>query len=154
MKFEYGYTFGLPRKVVWKYIKDEEILRKSIPNCKSFVETSKGTYHAAIDVKLGPIQDEFRLAIKRQTETSPSYYRLLVKGKGNLGEVDAIADIFLEEKEPGTTRLTCKMEGKLTGALSMAGKHLTGGGSNKGLDTFFQTVEKEIKRSLYYMKRR
>ncbi|WP_251551550.1 SRPBCC domain-containing protein [Neobacillus muris] len=153
MKFEYDYTFGLPRKIVWKYLKDEGILKKSIPNCRSFVETSKGLYHGRIDIKLGPIQDQFDISIKRQVEKSPSLYRLFVKGKGSLGEVNAHANILLKEAQQGTS-LNCKIEGQLSGALSLAEHHLTRGISNKSLETFFQAVEKEIKKSLYYMKRR
>ncbi|MBT2728341.1 hypothetical protein J7E63_15520 [Bacillus sp. ISL-75] len=41
MKLEYEYTFGLPRNIVWKYIKDEKVLQSSLPGCKSFSEVTE-----------------------------------------------------------------------------------------------------------------
>jgi uncharacterized protein len=153
LKVEYGYTFGLPRNMVWKYIKDEKVLRNSIPGCKSFRETSKGVYHAELDVKLGPLQDIFTLEIRLDENKSASSLRLQVRGKGNVGEIAGKADLYLKDQQ-GAAKLNCKAEAEVTGALALAGQRVLEGGANKNLDTFFQKVEKEIKRSLYYLKKK
>lgn len=154
MKIEYDYTFGLPRNIVWKYIKDEKVLRNSLPGCKSFVESSSGVYQAEVEINLGPIQDLFILEVRLDEEKPPSFYRMNVKGRGNLGEIVGNADLFIKEEFQGTAKLTFRAEGAVTGALALAGQRVLEGGANKSLENFFQKVEKEIKRSFYYLKRR
>ncbi|MFL6516579.1 MAG: CoxG family protein, partial [Bacillus sp. (in: firmicutes)] len=150
---EYDYSFGLPRNVVWKYIKDETVLRNSIPGCKSFRETSKGVYQAELEINMGPIQDLFALEIRLHENKSSSLIQLQVKGTGNLGEITGKSDLYFRDLD-GTTSLHCIAEAQVTGALALAGQRVLEGGANKGLESFFQKLEKEIKRHLYYLKRR
>jgi uncharacterized protein len=152
LKFEYTYPFRLPSKIVWKYIKDENILKNSIPGCKSFVENSGGIYHAEVEFKLGPIKDVFTLEVRRVQEKSPSFYRLKIKGKGNLGEFDAQAEVLLKDLQGGS-KLLISADAQLTGALAVAAQRVLDSGANEGLENFFQRIEKEIKRSLYKMRK-
>lgn len=152
LKIECDYTFGLPKNIVWKYIKDEKVLRNSLPGCRSFVESSRGIYQAELEINIGPIQDLFTLEIRLDEEKPSSFYRLDVKGKGSIGELLCKADLFIKELQ-GTSKLTCMAEAQVTGALALAGQRVLETGVNKGLDTFFQKVEKEIKRNFYHLKR-
>jgi hypothetical protein len=152
LKIEYEYTFGLPRGIVWRDLKDENILRNSLPGCKSFVEKSNGAYQAELEIRIGPIEDFFIFEIRREKEKSPAYYRLLVKGKGNLGEIDTTVDIMIEESH-GVSKLTFSTDAQVSGALSLAGERILAAGAKKGLESFFQKMEKEIKRRLYQLKR-
>ncbi|OLS40408.1 SRPBCC domain-containing protein [Bacillus sp. MRMR6] len=152
MKIKYEYTFGLPRRIVWKFIKDQNVLRNSISGCKSFVESSSGVYKAEVEISMGPIKDHFIIDICRQKELAPSFYRLHVKGKGNLGEIEAYADLNFYEAQGGT-KLSIVADAEVTGALSVAAKRMLDGGANKGLERFFQKLEREIKVTLYKLKR-
>lgn len=151
MDITYEHRFGLPRNVVWRFIKNEKVLRNSIPGCKSFVETSKGVYEAELDVNIGPVQDVFLLKI-RLFEKNPSTYQLRVEGKGNVGDIVGKADLVISEVQGGS-KITCRADAEVTGALALAGKRVLDSGANKGLDTFFQKMEKQIKRSIYEMRR-
>ncbi|WP_180960162.1 SRPBCC domain-containing protein [Neobacillus cucumis] len=84
MEIEYQYHFGLPRTVVWKYIKNDKVLRNALPGCKSFAQISTGVYLAEIQMNMGPIQDLFKLEIQLDGEKEPSSFRLKMKGNGNL----------------------------------------------------------------------
>jgi len=151
MNITYEYRFGLPRNVVWKLIKNEKVLRNALPGCKSFAETSKGVYRAELDVNIGPLQDVMILDIWLH-ENMPSTYQLKVNGKGNVGEIVGKADLVISDVDGGS-KITCKADAEVTGALALAGKRILDSGANKGLDTFFQKVEKQIKRSIYEMRR-
>lgn len=151
MNITYDYRFGLPRNIVRKYIKNEKVLRNALPGCKSFVEVSKGVYHAELDVKIGPVQDVFSLEI-RLLENQQSTYQLHVKGKGNVGDIVGKADLVISDVQGGS-KVTCKADAEVTGAIALAGKRVLDSGANKGLDTFFQKLEKEIKRCIYEMRR-
>lgn len=152
MKIEYHHTFGLPRKVVWKYIKDENILGNAIPNCRTFVQKTSGLYQAEIDINIGPLKDVFTLEVKLEKEQVSSYYHLLLKGKGNLGEISGNAHLFFNDQQ-GSTQLTIQAEVKVTGTLSGAAERAINGGANKGIEKFFLSVEKEIKKNLYLMRK-
>jgi uncharacterized protein len=152
LKTQYEYTFGLPRRIVWKFIKDPKVLGSSITGCKSFMETSTGVYQGEFEINIGPIKDNFLLEIRKKQEKSPSFYRLYVKGKGNLGQIDAQAELNFHEVQGGT-KLSIVADAEVTGALSVAAKRMLEGGANKGLERFFQNLEREIKVALYKLKR-
>jgi uncharacterized protein len=154
LKIEYDYIFGLPRNVVWRYIKDEKVLRNSIPGCKSFIEKSKGVYQAELEINMGPIQDSFALEIRLEEKKSADLYRLHVKGTGNIGEIAGKADLYMKEDVQGTANLHCRAEAQVTGALALAGQRFLENGANKSMETFFQKIEKEIKRTIYFLKRK
>jgi uncharacterized protein len=148
LKIEYQHTFGLPRKIVWKYIKDEKVLGIAIPNCRTFLQTTTGLYHSEIDMNIGPLKDVFTLEVRIEKEQASSYYHLLLQGKGNLGEVSGNVHLFFNEHQ-GSTQLTIQAEVKVTGTLSGIAERAINGGANKGIERFFLSLEKEIKKNLY-----
>lgn len=152
LKIEYQHTIGLPRKMVWKYIKDEKVLMNAIPNCRTIVQNTTGHYQAEIDVNVGPLKDIFKLDVKLEKESVPSHFHLLLKGKGNLGEIRGKADIFLNENQRAT-QLIIHAEAKVTGALSGPAERAINGGANKGIEKFLLSLEKEIKKNLYLMRK-
>lgn len=153
MKIKYDYSFHLPRSIVWKHIKDVTVLRNSLPGCRIFEERSNGNYLAEIEIHLGPIKDVFRLDIRTVEENSSSSFRLLVRGQGNLGEINGSGVIQLKEGLDGTL-LSFLADAEVTGALAMVSKRVVDGTADKSFQSFFQTIEKEIKRKIYLLKRR
>ena len=153
MKIKYDHSFELPRTIVWKYIKDENVLRNSLPGCSFFEERSAGNYLAEIEIHWGPIKDVFKLEIYTIEEISASSYRVHVKGKGNLGEIKGNGVLYIKENLGGT-HLTFLADGEITGALALASKHLLDGNTDKSLVNFFQNMEKEIKKKIYLLKKR
>jgi uncharacterized protein len=148
LKFEVNHTFGLPRNIVWKYMKDEVVLKNSIPNCRAFREVSKGYYQAEIYIQLGPIKDIFHLEVRIEKEKQPSFYQLLVKGKGKVGEIKGTVLIQINE----ASKLTGEADAEMAGALAAA-SDLVLNKRNKGIVNFFQTVEREIKKKIYQQRR-
>lgn len=152
MKIQYEYTFGLPRKIVWKYLKHADILKHCLPGCKEFRETAPASYKGAIDINLGPIHDQFILHVERLKEKAPSYYQLGIRIKGKLGDVDAKSQLFLQEVQ-GAARLQMETDGEVTGSIAIVGDWILENGAKKSLDKFFQGLEKEIKRDIYKKRR-
>ncbi|MGG1677014.1 CoxG family protein [Neobacillus sp. NRS-1170] len=153
MKIKYDHSFELPRSIVWKYIKDENVLRNSLPGCSFFEERSTGNYLAEIGIHIGPIKDVFKLEIYTIEENSASSYRLHVKGKGNLGEINGNGALHIKEKQGGT-HLSFLADAEITGALAFASKRILDGTTDTSLANFFQKMEKEIKKRIYLVKKR
>ncbi|MFP7296643.1 SRPBCC domain-containing protein [Neobacillus niacini] len=152
LKIESQHIFGLPRKIVWKYIKDEKVLGNAIHSLRSFVKSSNSVYKAEMEIILGPLKDVFSIEVKLVKEKLPSYYHVTVKGKGNLGEVNGKADLFLSDHQGGT-QLQIQGEANVTGTLSGPAERVLNGGANKGIEKFFQNLEKEMRKNLYLLRK-
>lgn len=147
MKVEYTYLFSLPRDSVWKYIQDKEVLQNALPGCQRFEEKLNGIYHAEMGLNIGPVKGLFSCEVRQVQQQPPSSYCLLVKGKGKLGEIDAVAHMNLEEVEGGT-KLICLAEVQVNGGLASAGKRVMGGVAKIIVGQFFKTAEAEMKKQM------
>ncbi|GED17370.1 CoxG family protein [Aneurinibacillus migulanus] len=144
IKIEYEYTFAMPREVVWNVIQDEDALRASLPGCKAFEHGEDDVYHAEMGVSIGPVKGIFTGEVQQINQEEPSYYRLLVRGKGKPGEIDAVADMKLDEAEQGT-KLTCSADVQVTGVLASVGQRIMNGAAKVVLGQFFKAMDKEMK---------
>ncbi|NEX79822.1 carbon monoxide dehydrogenase [Bacillus thermocopriae] len=152
MKMDYHHTIHLPRKLVWKWIKDEKVLQNAINGCKIFTKTSEDVYYCEWDLQFGPIKDVFRLEIEIIQEKMPSFYRLQVNGKGNLGDIQAVIDVFLRDQQ-GTTKIHLQADPVLTGTLAIVGQRVVNGGADKAITNFVERLEKEIKKAIFQARR-
>jgi carbon monoxide dehydrogenase subunit G len=147
LKIEYIYSFDLPRDVVWRYIQDQQVLRSALPGCQSFEEISPGTYLAEMGLNVGPIKGLFTTEVQQTDQKPPSSYRLIIKGKGKPGEVEATADMFIEEVRD-VSQVTCVADVEVTGILASVGQRVMGGVAKIILGQFFKAVEKEMKKEI------
>ncbi|MCM3768690.1 CoxG family protein [Neobacillus niacini] len=150
MRIEYSYTFDLPKDTVWRYIQDDRVLRSSLPGCQTFEEMPSGIYAAELGLNTGPVKGLFSAEVQQVDQIPPTYYRLLVKGKGKPGEIDAVADMILEEAEEaeGGTKITCVAEIEVTGVLASVGQRVMVGVAKVILGQFFKAAEKEMQNEI------
>lgn len=146
MSYTYSTTIHLPRELVWKYIRDEDILRKTLPGCKSFNKVGEELYHAELGLSVGPVKGLFTSEVKQVNQQPPASYRLIIDGKGKPGEIHAVADMVLEELSPNSTKLTCIAEVQVTSVLASLGKKVMGGVAKVILGQFFKNAEKEMRK--------
>ncbi|EMT53441.1 MULTISPECIES: CoxG family protein [Brevibacillus] len=143
MKIAYTHHFGLPLDAVWKGIQDEEVLKKAIPGCQAFSQVEENVYHAEMGISVGPVKGMFTGQVRQADQEEPFFYRLFVKGKGAPGEIDAVAEMKLEEEDTGV-KLTCTAEVQVTGVLASVGQRVMGGVAKLVIGQFFKTAEKEM----------
>jgi carbon monoxide dehydrogenase subunit G len=147
MKLEYSYKFSESREEVWNFMQNEDVLRNSLPGCKSFEkDPEKVVYISEMGISIGPIKGIFYGEVKQLNQEKPAYYKLKVHGKGKPGEIDATADMFLEEEEDGT-RVDCKADAQVTGVLASAGQRVMNGAAKLILGQFFKAVDQEMKKT-------
>lgn len=145
MQLSYSHAFSYPREVVWKLIQDERVLQHSIPGCKSFSRTEDGSYQVEMGLSVGPVKGVFTGQVQIANREEPRFYQLLVKGKGLPGEIDATADMQIEEAGQGVV-LNCQMEVMVTGVLASVGQRVMGGVAKLVLGQFFKSAEEEMKK--------
>ena len=145
MKIEHSYTFkNIPREVIWRTIQDKEVLKRTLPGCKSFVEVEDNVFESKLGISIGPVKGMFTGNVKQLDKNEPEFYRLLVTGKGKPGEIDADADMALTETEEGTV-LLCQAEVRLTGILASVGQRVMSGVAKVVIGQFFKDIDKEAK---------
>lgn len=145
MQITYAHTFLLPREIVWELIQNEDVLKHSIPGCKSFTQLEDGSYDVEMGLSVGPVKGVFTGHVQMTDHQEPSYYCLKVKGKGAPGEVDAVAHMHLDEAENGVT-LNCRMEVVVTGVLASVGQRVMGGVAKLVLGQFFKSADTEMRK--------
>jgi uncharacterized protein len=153
LKVEYHYSFNLPRKLVWKWIKDVKVIRNSITGCKSFDETEKGIYQGLFDIQFSLIQDVFSLEISRIQEKKPSFYHFRFKGKSKIGEIEGEMNLFLVDKERACD-LNLKATAQLTSSLPIAEQYMADGALTPYIEKFFKRLDKEIKKAILESRRK
>lgn len=146
MKIETSHTFkGVSAEEVWKALQNKEVLQQALPGCKSFTEVEPDVYHSELGINVGPVKGMFTAEVRQVDKDEPSFYRLLVKGTGKPGEIDADAGISLEDSETGTI-LTCSADVKVTGVLASVGQRVMNGVAKLLMGQFFKDIEKEAKK--------
>ncbi|HEX7066050.1 MAG TPA: carbon monoxide dehydrogenase subunit G [Bacillales bacterium] len=146
MQIHYQYDFQIGRQTVWDYLQDENVLERTLPGCKKFEEIGDGVYDAELGLNVGPVKGTFSGEVRLADQREPEFYRLLLKGKGKPGEVNADAEVYLEETAQGTV-LKCEANVEVTGVLASVGQRIMNGVAKMILGQFFKAVASEIKQS-------
>jgi uncharacterized protein len=145
LKIQHSYTFkDIPREVLWRTIQDKEVLKRTLPGCKAFVEVEDNVFESELGISIGPVKGVFTGDVRQLDKEEPEFYRLLVTGRGKPGEIDADAEMTLTETEEGTV-LLCQAEVKLTGILASVGQRVMSGVAKVVIGQFFKDIDKEAK---------
>lgn len=147
MRVEYRYTMPYDRQVVWSHLLNQEILAASLPGCKKLNKIGEGQYEAELGLNIGPVKGRFEGVVELRDLLEPESYRLILRGKGMPGEVEANAFIrlnLLGDK----TEVTCEAEAHSTGVLAAVGQRVMGGVARLMLTQFFKGVDKHTRQML------
>src|SRR5690625_4568750 len=96
----------LTAQVVWDTIQNPDVLKAVLLGCKVCEEVGEEKYEAVLRSNIAPIKCQFTADVEQVDKAEPNSYRLLVKSKGNPGEINANARMLLDETASGT-ELTC-----------------------------------------------
>jgi carbon monoxide dehydrogenase subunit G len=71
MKLEGEYTLDGPREVVWKLLRDPDVLITALPGTKSLKQTGENEYEGELQIHIGPIAGTFGGKLTVSNETPP-----------------------------------------------------------------------------------
>lgn len=146
LQIDYRHDFQMSKETVWEYLQNESVLERTLPGCRKFKRIGEGVYNAELGLNVGPVKGTFTGEVRLADLESPESYRLLLKGKGKPGEVDADAWITLTENNGGTI-VSCDADVQVTGVLASVGQRVMGGVAKLILGRFFKAVDAEMKHS-------
>ena len=138
MEFGGKYLVSAPRQVVWKALNDTQVLKATIPGCRSIDWTGETTLELEIQVNLGLMQPVFSGDLELRDIIPAERYTLAGKGRGGLlGKAEAAADIVLTDAGHDT-QLVFVANGGADGGIMKFGKALIGSSAQKVIDGFFE----------------
>lgn len=137
MEFGGRYRIEAPRASVWQALNDADVLKESIPGCKSIVWINETGLEAEIAVNLGIVKPVFTGDLTLSNVMPAERYTLTGRGRGGmLGMAQASADIVLSDLESDTL-LEFIATGGASGQIMKLGKALIGNSAQKVIDGFF-----------------
>jgi carbon monoxide dehydrogenase subunit G len=126
-----------PRLEVWRALNDPEILRSSIPGCRSFEPAGENAYKATAAVKIGPIGADFTGQVNLLNLHPPTSYRIEGSGQGgDAGFAEGSAAVTLTEAGEGTL-LTYAVKAEMGGELAQLGAPVIDASAKQIADQFF-----------------
>lgn len=123
MKIAGEHLFEASREEVWKALLDPQVLAGTLPGFEQLEEVGENEYAGALNMRVGPVQGQFKGRVKLSDLEPPSSYRMKMSGKGAPGFVDGEGSLRLEE-EGGATRLHYDIDAQVGGRIAGVGQRL------------------------------
>jgi len=133
---------GRPR--VWAALNDPEILKASIPGCRSLEATSDGGYRATAAVRIGPIATNFSGEVRLLDLVPPVSYKIEGSGQGGAaGFARGGAAVTLDEDGAGTV-LRYRVKAEVGGKIAQLGARLIDASAKQMADQFFDNFVRAV----------
>lgn len=137
MKITGEQTIPAAQERVWRALNDPEVLRQSIPGCKSLERLGEHAFKATIETKIGPIGAVFDGDVHLSELNPPHGYTLSGRGSaGSMGSAKGSARVKLTPNGGGT-KLTYDVDADVTGKFAQLGSRLIQGTANMLAGQFF-----------------
>jgi carbon monoxide dehydrogenase subunit G len=133
-----------PRQTVWDALNDPEVLRASIPGCKTLEKTSDTDLKATAGIRIGPISASFTGKVQLLDLDPPNSYRIAGEGQGgvagfaNGGAVVRLAD------DGADTVLTYEVKAQVGGKIAQLGARLIDATAKQMADQFFDKFSAQV----------
>ena len=123
MKVAGEYRFDAPREEVWEALLDPGVLAAIMPGCEKLELTGEHRYEGILDIKVGPVQGQFKGKVNLENFDAPNGYDLKLDGQGAPGFVKATASVALAADGDGTN-MTYQGDAQVGGRIASVGQRL------------------------------
>ena len=144
MKITGEHTIPAPQQAVWEALNTPEVLRQSIPGCKSLTQVNGTAYLATVETKIGPMKAVFNGNVEISELDPPRGYTLSGSGSaGSLGGAKGKARVTLAP-EGQSTKLSYEVDAEVTGKFAQLGSRLIQGTADLLAGEFFQRFREAV----------
>ena len=134
-----------PLQKVWEALNNPDLLRESIPGCKSLEMKSPTEMAATVVLKIGPIKATFNGEVTLKNLKPPHAYTIQGEGKGGIaGFAKGGADVTLTADGPDATVLKYAAKADVGGKIAQLGSRLIESTSKKLAGQFFSTFGEKV----------
>ena len=138
MKLDGERRIPLPRAQVWRALNDPDVLRASIPGCKTLEKTSDTSFTARVTAKIGLVSAALAGVVELSDIVPEEAYTISGSGQGGVaGFAKGCARITLADDGAAATLLTYKATAEVGGKLAGVGGRLLEGAARKTADQCF-----------------
>ena len=138
------YRIPASRQIVWDALNNPQMLRLSLPGCKSLEQTGVNEFTATVTAKIGPVSATFKGKVELSDLDPPNGYTLSGRGQGGpAGFAKGSAQVRLLT-DGDATILRYSAEVDIGGKLASVGSRLIGGVATKLADEFFGSFGRAI----------
>jgi uncharacterized protein len=132
------------RARVWAALNDPDVLKASIPGCRSLEAAGDGGFRATAAVKIGPIATNFSGEVRLLDLVPPASYRIEGSGQGGpAGFARGGAAVTLEEDGAGTV-LSYRVKAEVGGKIAQLGARLIDASAKQMADQFFDNFARAV----------
>jgi len=144
VKIEGEYTFDGSREVVWKVMRDPEVLASALPGTKNLNQVSENEYQGEMQVRIGPVAGLFSGNVAISDEVPPESMTMTVEGRGKPGFVKGTGAVKLIDQEGDKTLMQYQGDMQVGGRLASVGQRMMDSVSKsllkQGLDSINQAL--------------
>ncbi len=146
MQVEGKKVIDAAQETVWKALVDPEVLRSSIPGCKSLDKINEDTYKFEIELKVAAIVGQYSGEITVIDPQPPHKYGLKVEGSGALGHMNATVFIELVAVDDHSTEMIYNGDAEVGGKVAKVGQRVLSSVAKLVTNQFFASFVKQIKK--------
>ncbi|PLS16019.1 carbon monoxide dehydrogenase [Bacillus sp. M6-12] len=129
----------------WDVLLDPNVLKKCIMGCQKLELVEENKYNADLSIGIAAVKGKYESTIEIADIERPGHYKLIVKGEGGPGNVEAAGVIDLTPIDENTTQLSYTYEAEIGGKVAMIGQRMLGGVAKLIIQDFFKKLSKELK---------
>lgn len=147
VELEGSYTFEAPQEVVWEAIQDPNVLAKVLPGCERLEQVGENEYKGELNIRIGPVQGNFRGTVILSDLTPPASYHIELEGQGRPGYINGEGDLQLDGNDTQTT-LNYGGSAQLRGRIASVGQRLIDSTARSITRQGLESLDKQIQARL------
>lgn len=135
-----------PPEAAWALLHDPQRLQAALPGCE-FLRAGEqiGQYHAALQLRIGPLQARFQAQLLLDELQPPRRYRLRAQAQGGAaGHGRGEAEVELHPEGAAATRLHYRAQFQVGGRLAQLGARLIEPAAQQLSQNFFAALAVQL----------
>lgn len=142
MKVNGSKSVKLNVEQTYQLLTNPDVLAKAIPGVKKLKAIAENEYETDMEVGVAGIKGRYQGHIKMADVQPPSSYRLLIKGEGPMGFLEADVNISLADAG-STTTISYDGDATVGGTVAGVGSRMLSGVAKLLIGQFFNGIAKE-----------
>ena len=112
--------------------------------CKKLEPVDENKYEAELSIGIAAVKGKYESTIEIADVQKPNHYKLVVKGEGGPGSVEAAGVVDLVPIDDNKTELNYTYEAEVGGKVAMVGQRMLNGVAKLIIQDFFKKFNKEL----------
>jgi uncharacterized protein len=139
-----AHTVEATAQKIWDLLMDPVSLARITPAITKLDKIDDENYTAIADVKIGPVNGEFKGNLKLSNIVMHESFKLSIQQNSKVGNANAVVDMNLKKVSDTQTELSFSGDVKLSGMLNMMGQRVITPVANMLTKQFFDALEAEV----------